>query len=71
MIDITGKTILYTGGAGGLGLETTMHFLDAGARVVVIDRDSRQDGGAGRGGQGASRRAAAGARFSTSPISRA
>jgi NAD(P)-dependent dehydrogenase (short-subunit alcohol dehydrogenase family) len=39
MIDMTGKTILYTGGAGGLGLETTMHFLDAGARVVVIDRD--------------------------------
>jgi 3-oxoacyl-[acyl-carrier protein] reductase len=39
MIDIKGRTILYTGGAGGLGLETTMHFLDAGARVVVIDRD--------------------------------
>jgi NAD(P)-dependent dehydrogenase (short-subunit alcohol dehydrogenase family) len=39
MIDMTGRTILYTGGAGGLGLETTMHFLDAGARVVVIDRD--------------------------------
>ncbi|MCV3763975.1 SDR family NAD(P)-dependent oxidoreductase [Rhizobium sp. TRM95796] len=40
MIDMNGKTILYTGGAGGLGLETTMHFLDAGARVVVIDRDA-------------------------------
>jgi 3-oxoacyl-[acyl-carrier protein] reductase len=39
MIDMKGRTILYTGGAGGLGLETTMHFLDAGARVVVIDRD--------------------------------
>jgi NAD(P)-dependent dehydrogenase (short-subunit alcohol dehydrogenase family) len=39
MIDMQGKTILYTGGAGGLGLETTMHFLDAGARVAVIDRD--------------------------------
>lgn len=39
MFDMQGKTILYTGGAGGLGLETTMHFLDAGARVVVIDRD--------------------------------
>lgn len=39
MFDMEGKTILYTGGAGGLGLETTMHFLDAGARVVVIDRD--------------------------------
>jgi NAD(P)-dependent dehydrogenase (short-subunit alcohol dehydrogenase family) len=39
MFDMAGKTILYTGGAGGLGLETTMHFLDAGARVVVIDRD--------------------------------
>lgn len=39
MFEMKGKTILYTGGAGGLGLETTMHFLDAGARVVVIDRD--------------------------------
>jgi NAD(P)-dependent dehydrogenase (short-subunit alcohol dehydrogenase family) len=39
MFDMEGKTILYTGGAGGLGLETTMHFLDAGARVIVIDRD--------------------------------
>ena len=39
MSGMQGKTILYTGGAGGLGLETTMHFLDAGARVVVIDRD--------------------------------
>jgi NAD(P)-dependent dehydrogenase (short-subunit alcohol dehydrogenase family) len=39
MFDMKGRTILYTGGAGGLGLETTMHFLDAGARVIVIDRD--------------------------------
>lgn len=34
-----GKTILYTGAAGGLGLETTLHFLQAGAQVVAIDND--------------------------------
>jgi NAD(P)-dependent dehydrogenase (short-subunit alcohol dehydrogenase family) len=39
MIDIKGKHILYTGGAGGLGLETTMHFLNSGAHVTVVDRD--------------------------------
>lgn len=36
---IEGKTILYTGAAGGLGLETTLHFLRAGAKVVAIDHD--------------------------------
>lgn len=39
MIDIKGKRILFTGGAGGLGLETTMHFLGCGADVTVIDCD--------------------------------
>jgi 3-oxoacyl-[acyl-carrier protein] reductase len=33
------KTILYTGAAGGLGLETTLRFLRAGAHVVAIDND--------------------------------
>lgn len=39
---ITGKTILYTGAAGGLGLETTLNFLRAGARVVAIDHDPKK-----------------------------
>ncbi|MEL4374805.1 SDR family NAD(P)-dependent oxidoreductase [Brucella cytisi] len=39
---VAGKTILYTGAAGGLGLETTLNFLRAGARVVAIDHDPRK-----------------------------
>lgn len=36
---LAGKTILYTGAAGGLGLETTLHMLRADARVVAIDNN--------------------------------
>ncbi|MEJ5086524.1 SDR family NAD(P)-dependent oxidoreductase [Brucella pseudogrignonensis] len=39
---VAGKTILYTGAAGGLGLETTLNFLRAGARVVAIDHDQKK-----------------------------
>lgn len=38
-MSIAGKVILYTGAAGGLGTETTLSFLRAGARVVAIDKD--------------------------------
>jgi NAD(P)-dependent dehydrogenase (short-subunit alcohol dehydrogenase family) len=38
-LSIAGKTILYTGAAGGLGTETTLAFLRAGAKVVAIDND--------------------------------
>lgn len=38
-MSIAGKTILYTGAAGGLGTETTLSFLRAGATVVAIDND--------------------------------
>lgn len=41
-MSVTGKTILYTGAAGGLGAETTLQFLRAGARVVAIDNDHRK-----------------------------
>ncbi|MGV8832990.1 MAG: SDR family NAD(P)-dependent oxidoreductase [Devosia sp.] len=37
---LAGKTILYTGAAGGLGLETTLQFLRTGAKVVAIDNDA-------------------------------
>lgn len=36
---IAGKTILYTGAAGGLGLDTTVLMLKTGARVVAIDNN--------------------------------
>lgn len=39
MSSLAGKTILYTGAAGGLGTETTLRFLGAGAKVVAIDKD--------------------------------
>lgn len=36
---LAGKTILYTGAAGGLGLPTTLNMLKTGAKVVAIDND--------------------------------
>lgn len=37
---LAGKTILFTGAAGGLGLETTLCFLQVGARVVAVDNNA-------------------------------
>lgn len=42
MHDLSGRTILYTGAAGGLGLPATISFLIAGATVVVFDNDARK-----------------------------
>lgn len=39
MMSVQNRTILYTGAAGGLGTETTLNFLRAGARVVAIDNN--------------------------------
>lgn len=36
---LDGRTILYTGAAGGLGLETTIEMLRSGAKVVAIDNN--------------------------------
>lgn len=36
---VANRTILYTGAAGGLGLPSTLAFLEAGARVVAVDHD--------------------------------
>ena len=38
-IDLTGKTVVVTGGYSGIGLETVRAFRSAGARVVVPTRD--------------------------------
>jgi NAD(P)-dependent dehydrogenase (short-subunit alcohol dehydrogenase family) len=38
-MSVADKTILYTGAAGGLGTETTLNFLRAGAKVVAIDNN--------------------------------
>ena len=37
--DFTGQRVLVTGGATGIGLATVRAFVDAGARVVAVDRD--------------------------------
>ncbi|KQS76400.1 SDR family NAD(P)-dependent oxidoreductase [Rhizobium sp. Leaf383] len=37
-VDLTGKTIIVTGGAGGIGLETTKALANAGASVTVAAR---------------------------------
>ncbi|WP_420145466.1 SDR family NAD(P)-dependent oxidoreductase [Sphingobium sp.] len=34
-----GRTILYTGAAGGLGLDTTLLLLERGATVIAVDND--------------------------------
>ena len=52
---LEGRTILYTGAAGGLGLETTVEMLRSGARVIAIDNNpakvaALQDAAAGMTG---------------------
>jgi NAD(P)-dependent dehydrogenase (short-subunit alcohol dehydrogenase family) len=39
---LDGKIVVLTGAAGILGSEAVRHFLEAGARVFAIDRDSQQ-----------------------------
>ena len=39
-MSIKGRTILYTGAAGGLGIGATLALLAAGARVVAVDNDA-------------------------------
>lgn len=39
-MNIAGKTILYTGAAGGLGQATTLAFLAKGATVVAVDNNA-------------------------------
>lgn len=39
MSDFSGKTIIITGGAGGIGSATVAHFAALGAKVAVFDRN--------------------------------
>jgi 3-oxoacyl-[acyl-carrier protein] reductase len=39
MSDFTGKRIVVTGGAGGIGIETARAFMDRGGHVVMADID--------------------------------
>jgi NAD(P)-dependent dehydrogenase (short-subunit alcohol dehydrogenase family) len=39
-MDFTGKIALITGGGGGIGRATALAFAKAGAKVVVVDRDT-------------------------------
>jgi 3-oxoacyl-[acyl-carrier protein] reductase len=43
-MDFSGKTILYTGAAGGLGLATSVEFLKCGAKLVAVDNDPAKIG---------------------------
>jgi NAD(P)-dependent dehydrogenase (short-subunit alcohol dehydrogenase family) len=36
---VKGRTVLYTGAAGGLGLDTTLLLLARGANVIALDND--------------------------------
>jgi len=36
---VKGRTVLYTGAAGGLGLDTTLLLIERGATVVAVDHD--------------------------------
>lgn len=38
-MSVTGKTVLLTGAAGGLGAPACLHLLQSGARVVAVDND--------------------------------
>jgi 3-oxoacyl-[acyl-carrier protein] reductase len=39
MAVFTGKRIVVTGGAGGIGIETVRAFMDQGGHVIMCDRD--------------------------------
>ena len=43
-IDLTGKTVIITGGYAGIGLETTKVLTSAGAHVIIPARDIEKAG---------------------------
>lgn len=52
MFSLAGKTAVVTGAASGIGLAVSRRFLDAGARVLMVDRRAEgEDVAAGAGGE--------------------
>jgi NAD(P)-dependent dehydrogenase (short-subunit alcohol dehydrogenase family) len=43
-VDLTGKTVIITGGYAGIGLETTKALISAGAHVIIPARDIEKAG---------------------------
>jgi NAD(P)-dependent dehydrogenase (short-subunit alcohol dehydrogenase family) len=65
-MDFTGKVVVITGAAGGIGRATALAFARADARLVLVDRDA----GAGEEASGAIRRKGADARFIAADVTR-
>lgn len=47
-MSLAGRTVLYTGAAGGLGHDTSLALLAAGARLIAIDHDPAKIAGLAR-----------------------
>ena len=43
MVEFTGKRVVITGGAGGIGVATARTFLEHGAHVLLVDLDAERD----------------------------
>ena len=41
-IDLSGRTVVVTGGSSGIGLEVAKLFLEAGANVSICGRDKER-----------------------------
>ncbi|HKW54164.1 MAG TPA: glucose 1-dehydrogenase [Stellaceae bacterium] len=65
-MDFTGKVVVITGAAGGIGQAAARAFAKAGAKLVLVDRDA----GAGEEISGAIRRAGGDARFVAADVTR-
>ena len=42
MVEFTGKRVVITGGAGGIGVATAQTFLEHGAHVLLVDLDAER-----------------------------
>jgi NAD(P)-dependent dehydrogenase (short-subunit alcohol dehydrogenase family) len=51
ILDFTGKVVLVTGGARGVGRGITQSFLDHGATVVICGRNAPETPSIGKGGE--------------------